>query len=193
MNKILTLLMGLVLAANLQANDIVRSTFSESADGTRSATAFVPKGAGFANVTDISYRLDSGATTATIDIQRAEKEHAVTSATTSTAVLWFDNDPAAISLSEYVIIYDESSNSYSLTRCSATASTSATVYSTQSLTTSDKVYSCLATVRRHAPEMVTETVGSVNIWLPSDLPSALTLDGNTTSCRISVDGRRISY
>jgi len=192
--KNLSLILALfALVLPLQAQQFVVSTFSDSEDGTRSATTFVPKAAGFAHVTDLSYRLDSGLTTGTVDIQRGEREIAVNSATSGTgSVLWFDNDPTAVSVSEYVIFWDDSAATYFLYRCSASAATSITIQETAPITTTnDKVYSCLPTVRRHAAAVVSNSLGTCDIWLPSDMPSALTLDGNTTSCRISITGNRI--
>jgi hypothetical protein len=192
--KILASLLGLALSFSAQAEQFVNGTFSDTADGTKSATAFVPKGSGFANITDLSYKLDAGLTSGTVDIRRAEAECAITSATSgSGTVLWFDNDPAQTAVGEYVIFLDVSLNTYTLHRVSVAGTTSITVLDTVSVatTTSDKVYSCLPTIRRHAPSVVSSVQGTANIWLPSDLPSALTIDGNTTSCRISVNGVRI--
>lgn len=196
-NKILALVMASVLLSGsaLQAAELhVKSTFGASADGTTSSTVFAPKASGVGQITDLAYRLDSGLTTGTVDIRRAESEQSISSATSTTgSVLWFDNDPTLVSLAEYVIFYDDSAGSYFLYRCTATAATSITVQETAPVTTtSDKIYPCMATVRRHAPAVVSNTMGNNNIWLPSDLPSALTLDGNTTSCRISVSGVRLA-
>ena len=195
-NKLLAI-MALMLsfaAVSVQAQEqYAASTFGSSADGTASATAFVPKATGLARVTDLSYNLDTGTSTGTVDIRRGESEKAIASATSGTGtVLWFDNDPTAVSAQEYVIFYDDSAATYFLYKCTASAATSITIQETAPITTtSDKLYSCLATVRRHAQNPKSSTVGPVNIWLPSDLPSALTIDGNTTSCRISVNGVRV--
>jgi hypothetical protein len=194
MKKILLLVMALVAGAySLQAEEFITSTFSDTADGTKSATAFVPKGGGFAHITDLAYRLDSGLTTGTVDVRRGEREIAISSATSGTgSVLWFDNDPTATAVGEYVIFWDDSAAAYFLYKCTATAATSITIIETAPITTtSDKVYPCSATIRRHATAVVSNSLGSCDIWLPSDMPTALTLDGNTTSCRISVNGNRI--
>jgi hypothetical protein len=194
MKKILLLATALIASAySAQSAEFITSTFSDTADGTRSATAFVPKAGGLAHITDLAYRLDAGLTTGTVDIRRGEREIAISSATSGTgSVLWFDNDPTATSVGEYVIFWDDSAAAYFLYKCSATATTSITVLETAPITTtSDKVYPCSATVRRHAPAVVSNSLGSCDIWLPSDMPTALTLDGNTTSCRISVNGNRV--
>lgn len=194
-NKILGMVGALLLAVTpIRATDEIQSTFSSTADGTKSATAFVPAANGFANVTDISYDLDTAVATGTIDIRQAEVEKAISSATSASGtVFWFDNDPTIVSAGEYIIFYDASANQYYLNRCNASSATSITVYETitPATTTSDKIYSCLPTVRRHAVNVTSESLGLVDIWLPADLPSALTIDGNTTSCRISINGKRV--
>lgn len=193
-NKLLALIGAFALSiGQLNAAELyVSSTFGDSEDGTRSATAFVPKANGLAKVGDLRYNIDSNVTTATVDIQRAESEQAIASATSGTgSILWFDNDPTLVSVSEYVIFWDDSAATYFLYRCKATAAASITIQETAPITTtSDKIYPCLPTIRRPVPQPLSGTIGSVDIWLPSDLPSALTLDGNTTSCRISVMGTR---
>jgi len=184
--------LAVALVLPLQA-EYVNSTFSSSADGTTSATVFVPKGSGFAHITDLSYDLDSAVTTGTVDIRAAESEQSIASATSGTGtVLWFDNDPTHVSAQEYVIFFDESANAYFLYKCTATAAASITIQETAPITTtSDKVYPLKATARRHAVNVISGSLGSADIWLPSDLPSALTIDGNTTSCRISINGVKI--
>lgn len=190
MKKLIALL-AITLAGLAQAAQFEGATFAESADGTTSATAFIPKGDGLVHITDLAYRLDGGLTTGTVDIRRGEVERSVTSATSASTQIWFDNDPTIVSGAEYVILFDDSANTYYLYRCVTTAANSISVQETTvATTTSDKLYSCRATVRRHAPIMSNST-GAVDIWLPSDLPSALTIDGNTTSCRISVGGTRV--
>ena len=186
-------MMAVFAGVNVEAVDLhVTSTFGDSEDGTKSATAFVPKAQGHAQITDLAYNLDQGTTTGTVDIQRGESEQAVSSATSGTgSVLWFDNNPTLVSLAEYVIFWDDSAATYFLYRCTGTAATSITIQETAPITTtSDKIYPCLPTVRRHALNPKSNTIGPADIWLPSDLPSALTIDGNTTSCRISVNGVR---
>jgi hypothetical protein len=192
MKKILSLVLGLAFALNVQAQQFVVSTFADSEDGTRSATAFVPKSAGFGQITDLAYKLDAGITTGTVDIHRGEREIAVNSATSGTgSVLWFDNDPTAVSALEYLIFWDDSAKTYFLYRATVATATSITIQETAPITTtSDKVYACSAVVRRHAPNVVSNSLGACDIWLPSDMPSALTLDGNTTSCRIAISGVR---
>jgi len=197
MNNILVKLvmaLALAFALPLQADDYITSVFNTSANGTASATVFVPRGAGIAHITDVSYDLDTLVTTGTIDIHQAESEQSITSATASGSVLWFDNDtPTHVAALEYVIFYDVSTNTYYLYRTTASAATSVTIQETLSAatTTADKIYPCKAVSRRHAPNVVSSTLGVADIWLPSDLPSALTLDGNTTSCRLSISGVRI--
>jgi hypothetical protein len=195
MNKILALLAALFLVSlPIHAEQYVAGPFNDTADGTRSATAFVPAGQGLAHVTDLTWDLDATVTTGTVDIRRGEAEFAVSSATSASGTaIWFDNDPTFVSAYEYVIFYDSSLKTYSLFRCVTSAATSITVQETIGVatTTSDKLYSCLSTIRRHAPNVTSSTWSPADIWLPSDLPSALTVDGNTTSCRISVSGTRI--
>jgi hypothetical protein len=191
--KLIALLMALSLSVSVHAQQYVVSTFSDSEDGTKSATAFVPKATGIAHITDLAYRLDAGLTTGTVDIHRAEREISVNSATSGTgSILWFDNDPTAVSAQEYVIFWDDSASTYFLYKATVSTATSITIQETAPITTtSDKVYPCMAVTRRHATNTVSGSLGSCDIWLPSDMPAALTLDGNTTSCRISVTGNRI--
>lgn len=191
--KLIALLMALSLSVSVHAQQYVVSTFSDSEDGTKSATAFVPKASGFAHITDLAYRLDAGVTTGTVDIHRGEREISVNSATSGTgSILWFDNDPTAVSAQEYVIFWDDSASTYFLYKATVSAATSITIQETAPITTtSDKVYPCSAVTRRHATNTVSGSLGSCDIWLPSDMPAALTLDGNTTSCRISVTGNRL--
>lgn len=195
-NKLMACLLAALafsISLPIQAAELfVSSTFGDSEDGTKSATAFVPKAIGPACVTDLQYALDQGVTTGTVDIQRAESETSVNSATSGTGtVLWFDNDPTKVSSAEYVIFWDDSAATYFLYRCVTTAATSITIQETAPITTtSDKIYPCLPTVRRAVTNPKSNTMGTSAIWLPSDLPSALTIDGNTTSCRISVNGVR---
>ena len=187
--------MGLLSLSTVFALERTESTFADSADGSKSATAFVPKGGGVGQITDLSYDLDTNVQTGTVSIRVAEQEKAINSATSGTGtVLWFDNDPTLSSATEYVIFWDDSAKEYFLYNVVASAATSVTIAQTAPIsTTNDRIYPCAPQADRYAANVVSSTLGECNIWVPSDLPSALSIDGNTTSCRISVSGRRVKY
>ena len=183
--------------ASLQAfGQATESTILSGATGTTSATVFVPTATSAAEIRDITHRLDTGVISGTVDIRTGKSRSSVTSATAaSTSVVYFDNDPTLTSIGDYVIVEDNSSTTapYILLRAKASTSTSITVQETigVALTTSDAVYPLAPAVRRVAQPNNSPTANArVSIWLPAGLPSALTLDGNTTACTLEISGVR---
>lgn len=193
MKKFLTLIAMLALGVTASYAQ-VESTFVEGATGTTSATVVVKPGTSAAEIRDVGFRVDAGNNSATIDIRTGKSRKNVNSATSgSGTVLWFDNDPTVATTDDFVLFEDASLGTYSLLRVQASATTSITVRETISVatTTSDGVYPLNARVRRPAPVSPSSTVSYVtSIWLPAGVPSALTLDGNTTSCQIAISGVR---
>lgn len=195
--KLLGLFVALICSSVAQAQNYVTDTIALGATGTTSATVVIPKGNGFLNITDLIWDLDNTVTSGTIDIRAGEAEFGIASATSgSGTVLWFANTGTAVAAGEYVVFFDESAGSYTMTRANVATTTSITVADTISVatTTSDKVFSLKSAVRRNAPDITTSsTVAGQSIWLPRDLPSAITVDGNTTACKIGVSGVRTLY
>ena len=198
MNKFLNkacLLIGLTVATSAFAENEVNRTFSAGSTGTTSATAIVSAGDGAAQVTDLVWDLDNTVTTGTVDVRVGNKKMAVTSATSgSGSVLWFDNTGSIVASGDYLILF--SGGSHTLVRTKGTvATTSATIQETVAATsTSDSIWTTLTTVRRNAPDLTTSsTLAPVNIWIPENVPTAFTIDGNTTACKISVSGVRSAY
>jgi hypothetical protein len=145
----------------------------------------------------LSYKLDGGVTTGRIAVYPGKQQVAVTSATSaSQSVIWFDNSNSIVGTGDYLIFNDVSEGTYTLIRVSvkATALTSATVQDTISvaMTTSDLLFTTSGRFIRHAPQMTTSsTVQPLNgIYLPANLPSAVSIDGNTTSCSVFISGTR---
>lgn len=196
MNKFLSLALFVALGISQAFGQATESTILAGNTGTTSATVFVPTGTSAAEIRDIAHRLDNGVTTGTIDIRTAKSRSVVTSATSaSQSVLWLDNDPTLVSVGDYVIFEDADSTTTPmyLFRAKASASTSITVQETIGVatTTSDNIYPLRAAVRRPAQPNHSPTANPhVSIWLPAGFPSALTLDGNTTSCSIAISGVR---
>lgn len=195
MKHILKLIAVLALAFTVSVNaQGIDSIVLEGNTGTRSATVIVKPGTGVAELKDLAYRVDASNASATVDIRTGKGRVSVNSATSgSGTVLWFDNDPTVITTSDYFIFEDVSLGTFQLNRCTATATTSITVLDATGVatTTDDRIYTLNSRVRRPAPEIASSsTIGVTSIWLPANLPSALTLDGNTTSCQISVSGVR---
>jgi hypothetical protein len=192
--KLLTSLTLALTASVAFGQAVVESTFVEGNTGTTSATVIVKPGSGAAEVSDIAYRLDTGTTSATVDIRTGKNRVQPNSATSgSGSVLWFDNNPTLVSAQDYVIFNDVSGKTFELLKCTASASTSITVQETISVATAtdDYIFPLNSRVRRPAPPVNSTTAGNkASIWLPAGLPSAITLDGNTTSCQISISGTR---
>ncbi len=187
----------MLLSVSGYAQDTVQNVFGLSSTGTTSATVIIPEGAGFANVTDLAYRLDSAVTTGTVGIRMGQVKYPITSSTASAAsVLWITNTGTAVAALEYVIVYDASAGTYYLRRVSAATTTSITIDSSISITTetADYVWSTFDTVEKPVSNTTSATIGNGSmlgvLWLPANAPSALTIDGNTTACRISVNGVR---
>ncbi len=198
MKNKLILLVAFALASVSASYAEIEQNFNVSATGTTSATAIVPSGTGIAEVTDLSYRLDAGTTTGTISQYAGARAYLITSATASAAsVLWISNDSTGIAVGEFIIFLDASTGNYFLRRVSAATTTSITINSSIAVTTevtNDRVWSTLATVEKPVENLTTgansRSGGLCSIWLPAGVPSALVIDGNTTSCRISVNGVR---
>lgn len=159
--------------------------------GTTSATVIIPPNDGTAHITDLVWDLDNTVTTGTIDIRPGKDEFSVTSATSGTgSVIWFDNSASSAAAASYLIL--ETSTSTSLVRCTAVATTSVTVQETvAAMAVGNKVWTTRGTFRRNAPDQTTSsTLAPVNLYLPAKVPSAITIDGNTTACKIYVGGER---
>lgn len=189
------LLMIFTMCLTALGQGSIQSVFNASATGTTSATVFVGEGVSSANITDLSWRLDSNVTTGTIGFRIGEKRFPVTSATAAAgSVVYISNTNTGIAVSEYVIFESNSGGNYVLRRVTAAATTSITVDTaiTPAITTSDNVYSTLTTVEKPVPNTTSATAAH-NIWLPANMPTAVTIDGNTTSCRISISGVRSQY
>lgn len=194
-NVLLAFLFGMLTIGALKA-DTVFDVINQGNNGTTSATVIVPQGEGMANITDLSVRLDSGVTTGIVSIDIAKTVHAITSATAASAsVFWFDNAASDVAVSGFIIFLDQSTGTYYLRKVSAASTTSCTTYSSvpvATLATYDKIWSCLSTIQKPVFTNVSATLGSSTpgIWLPSTMPVAFTVDGNTTSCRITLSGIR---
>ncbi len=187
------LLVAFVLSSIQASYGMTESSFNSSSSGTTSATTFVPVGGQIAEVRDLSWRLDNSNTSGFIGQYIGQRKYAITSSTASAAtVLFISNDSTGISAGEFVIFLDGSSGTYFLRRVSAATTTSITVAASIAVTTStvdDYVWSCLPTVEK-AVIANSQTGGMVSIWLPASVPAAFVIDGNTTSCRISISGYR---
>ncbi len=183
----------LTLGVNAYANEAIDAVINASATGTTSATAFIPAADGVANITDLGFRLDANVTTGTLGIRQGQKRFSVTSATSASGTqLWFDNSGGDVSALEYVIL--RQGTTYTLVRAKAATTTSITLDATLSpaTTTSDYVWSTFPTVERPVAT-TTSATAALSLWLPANVPTALTVDGNTTSCRISASGVRSIY
>lgn len=167
-----------------------QGTFVVGTNGTTSATAIVPPAAGLAIVTDLVAVPDAGNTSSTVKIRTGKARKAVTSATTAGTTVWFSNTGTNLTSQGYAIVHETAANTLMLVKVASATATQVQVYETlPNLDTSDYIYPLNVAVPRGALTSWTAS-GPVNIWLPANLPSALTLDGNTTSCRISVSGYR---
>lgn len=204
MNKFKALLLVGLLAASSAFADI-EQVFSDSRTGTTSATAFVPHGGGApANITAVSWRLDSGVTTGFVAFRPGRGRFAVTSGVASGATIFVSNTGTIISALDSVIFFDESDsdgNPYTLHTVTAAATTSITVNPTVGVTstTSDVVWHVpLAEVAEFPVSSTGLTTtsstafqfGKTDFWFNGQAPVAVTIDGNTTSCRIGISGVR---
>ncbi len=198
MNKIKVMALSLLVIAqgisSANAED-VRGVVNKSATGTTSATLIVEGTADPVELTDQSWRMDASVTTGLIAFRSGDVRYPVTSATSASSTqLWFANTGTAVAVGDYVIIHDVSDDSYILNRAAAATTTSITVQSTISpaITTSDNVWSVNDNTGSEKPIPATASATSSfgSIWLPAGRPTAVTIDGNTTSCRISVSGVR---
>lgn len=170
----------------------VDSAFNSSATGTTSATVFVPKGIGPADVRSLAWRIDANVTTAFVGQYIGVNQYSITSSTASAAtVLWFANAGTAVTAGSFIIFYDDSATTYFLRRVSAATTTSVTLNTSIAVTTttSDLVWQ---TTQVNMPVgVISGTSGGFpGLWLPTGFPTALVIDGNTTSCAISVSGAR---
>lgn len=197
MNKIQSLTLALVLCFSsfVMGQGSVVGTINVADSGTVSATVFVPAGSGFVNITDLGWRLDAGVTTGLVTFRSGDVNYASTSATSASGtVVWFANTGTAVGVGEHIIIYDESTGSYILRYTSAATTTSVTVTQAISpaLTTSDRIWSVVSSVARPVPNVNSQS-SAMSIWLPAMAPTAITIEGNTTACRISANGVRSAY
>lgn len=177
------------VAASVNAQDN-QGTFVVGTNGTTSATAIVPPAAGAAIVTDLVAATDAGNVSATVQIRTGKVRKAVSSATTAGNTVWFTNTSTNLAVQGYAIVHETGANTLLLVKVASATATQVQVYETlPNLDTSDYIYPLNVTVPRGA-NMSATVMGPVNIWLPANLPSALTLDGNTTSCKLSVSGYR---
>jgi hypothetical protein len=190
MNKLKLLLIGCIaMPLSLFAGDVV-GTFQGSNSGTTSATVFVPPERAFAQVTDLSWKLDAGTSTGLVVFRPGDVRYASTSATSgSGTTVWFANTGTAVTAGEYIIIFDESAGSYLLRQVNGATTTSVTVTESISvgLTTSDQVWSVTGSFARPVSQSTSGT-SAMSVWLPENKPVAITVDGNTTACRISTFG-----
>lgn len=201
MNKLLKVILGLALLPLMaMADSEVDGTFDAGASGTASATVFLSPSTTFQNITDLGWKLDAGVTTGNVQFRIGDIRYAVNSATSgSGTVVWFANTGTPVTSQEYIIIYDESVGTYLLRQVQVATSTSVTVSESISvgLTVLDLVWSVGnggAGFARPIPNSVSQTVmGPGSIWLPKQVPIAITLDGNVTACKISVSGIRTNY
>lgn len=190
---------GLTLSASLRAENDVVTTENQGATGTTSATVIVQPASGTFNLTDLQWRVDSANTSATVDIRTGKARVAVTSATAASGTaLWFSNSsPTLVAAQDYVIYFNAAAGTYTLLKCTASTSTSITVQETISpaTATADNIYTLNARIRRPASSSAASVTvaGASNLWFPANLPTALTVDGNTTSCQISISGVRSFY
>jgi hypothetical protein len=179
------------------ASGEVTGVYNTSSSGTTSATIFVPGGSEPFNITDLNWRLDTGCTTGQVIFRSGESMYQSTSVTSASGtVVWFSNPSSttAVAVNDFIIIYDESAGTYFLRTVTAATTTSVTVSESLSpgLTASDKIWSVNQSVSRPVVAINSLTT-AVNIWMPRSVPTAITLDGNTTACRISASGVRTNY
>jgi hypothetical protein len=179
------------IASSLMAQSAIVGTFNGSSSGTTSCTAFVDQTAdGFAQITDLNWKIDAGCTTGFIAFRSADTRYSSTSATSASgSVAWFDNAGGDIAAQDYIIIYDSSARAHYLRKVTVAATTSVTVSEaiTPALTTGDYIYSVNTAVERPI-QVQSTTAAACSIWLPRGKPVAITLDGNTTACRLSFSG-----
>ncbi len=197
MKKLTLILLALFgfLPAMVKADDEVMGTFANASSGTTSATVFIKPSKTFQNITDLAWKLDSGVTSGFIAFRYGEVKYAMSSATVgSGTVVWFANANTNVAVDDTVIIYDESTGDYLLRTVRAATTTSVTVTESISiaLTTSDQVWSVNAPNARPVAA-INSFASAVSIWLPKDVPIAVTVDGNTTACRISVSGVKTNH
>ena len=193
MKKLLSAFFVIALAVAGQADQSIEQAFILGSTGTTSATVVVKPGSAAANITDLVTRIDAGNVSATVDIRSGKARVPITSATAaSLSQVWFSNtSPTLVAAQDYVLYFNAAAGTYSLLKCTASATTSITVQETISTTTTvnDFIFTLEARVRRPAFQP-SSTVGPVNIWLPAGVASAIPLDGNTTSCQIEASGVR---
>ncbi len=197
MNKTLSSILSLFLLGTslVYGQGSIEGVYDEAASGSTSATVFVKPTSAFANITDLSWRLDVGVTTGQIICRPGDVKYTSTSATSASgSTVWFANTGTGVSSGSYIIILDESAGTYFLRQVGAATTTSVTVSEaiTPALTTSDIIWSVLGSYSRPVPQ-ANSASAAVNLWFPKNVPTSITVDGNTTSCRISVSGVRSNY
>lgn len=189
---LLTVLMLGIAGRSYGQADIL-SSFTASSQGTVSTTVVIPAGQGQAMISDLAFKMDAGVTSGTVNVVPGRAGYSITSATASGSVYFFDNTGSHVVAGSYVIFDDVSTGVLTLNRVLSATTTSCTTQETMAAatTTSDFIFSTLGRFNRPIPQSISTTIGSaVNIWLPSGVPSALFLDGNTTACSLFIDGIR---
>lgn len=198
MNKITKIMAGLLLAASVYGTafgqSFVNGTVNKSATGTTSATVVVEPSNAPVEITDLRARFDSGVSTGLVVFRSGDAQYQITSSTSaSQSVVSFANTGTAVGVGEYIIVFDASAGDYLLRHVTAATTTSVTVNTaiTPALTVLDDiVWSVDSSVERPTSNLVSGTDAFGRVWLPAGRPTAVTVDGNTTACRISLSGVR---
>lgn len=192
MKTLLSIVLGFSMLLSVNAQDI-GGIVNKGATGSASATVYIDSGnAAAVKITDLACKLDAANTSATIDIRQGRKSYTSTSATSSSTVVYFDNSTSAIAQGDYLLFEDVSAGSLTLCRVTAAAAASATTQQTLSAATNDKVWTLAAAVRRPVGDTsISGTARVQDIYLPGKEPSAITLEGNTTACKVSLSGVRL--
>lgn len=207
--KKLFIKLGLMVALTLPVLSYgageITAVYNASNSGTTSATVFIPPGSEYGNITDLATRFDAGVTTGQVIFRPGDVQYSSTSATSATGtVVWFANTSTKVAVGEYIIVYSVTAaeptggGTYYVRQVVAATTTSVTVSESiaSALTTSDIVWGVPVSISRPSgalPTSQTTAFGSGNIWLPKNKPVAITVDGNTTACRISVSAVRSNY
>lgn len=181
----------------------VTAVYNVGATGTTSATVFIPPGSEYGNITDLAARLDAGVTTGQVIFRVGDVQYNSTSATSASGTtVWFANTGTSVAVGEYIIVYNvtsaqpSGSGTYFVRQVSAATTTSVTVSESiaSALTTSDLVWGVPTSVSHPVGNGVNSTTAAIGqVWLPKGKPVAITVDGNTTACRISVSAIRSNY
>lgn len=191
--KLMAVLAFAVCLQTAHAQNYVNGVINKSSTGTTSATVFIEPGDTPVEITDMRTRLDAGVTTGFVSFSIGDVAYPVTSATSSSGtVVFFTNTGTAVAAQEFVIVYDSSAGDYFLRKVTAAATTSVTVAASISpaLTVDDTLWSIDSVVERPVLDTTSRTDPFGQVWLPKGKPVAVTVDGNTTACRIAISGVR---